>query len=42
MCRISLRENREISCSPSRSITGWAAQGRPGPQILAKHSPRLS
>jgi hypothetical protein len=31
MCRISLRENREISCSLSRSITGWAAQGRPGP-----------
>ena len=28
---VSLRENREISCSPSRSITGRAAQGRPGP-----------
>jgi hypothetical protein len=31
MCRISLRENREISCSPRQLITGWAAQGRPGP-----------
>ncbi len=27
----SLRENREISCSPARLITGRAAQGRPRP-----------
>jgi hypothetical protein len=24
----SMRENREVSCSPVRLITGWAAQGR--------------
>jgi hypothetical protein len=28
---VSLRENREVSCSPVRSITGRAAQGRPRP-----------
>jgi hypothetical protein len=27
----SLRENREISCSPVRVITGRAAQERPRP-----------
>jgi hypothetical protein len=27
----SLRENREISCSPARVITGRAAQERPRP-----------
>ncbi len=27
----SLRENREISCSPARGITGRAAQERPRP-----------
>jgi hypothetical protein len=28
---ISLRENREVPCSPARLITGRAAQGRPRP-----------
>jgi hypothetical protein len=28
---VSLRENREISCSPVRTITGQAAQERPRP-----------
>jgi hypothetical protein len=28
---VSLRENREVSCSPVRPITGRAAQGRPRP-----------
>ncbi len=28
----SMRENREIPCSPDRLITGRAAQGRPRPQ----------
>ena len=27
----SMRENREVPCSPARSITGQAAQGRPRP-----------
>jgi hypothetical protein len=29
---ISMHENREIPCSPVRSITGRAAQARPRPQ----------
>ena len=28
----SMRENREIPCSPARRITEWAAQGRSRPQ----------
>jgi hypothetical protein len=28
----SLRENREVSRSPARLITGQAARGRPRPQ----------
>ena len=28
---VSLRENREVSCSPVRLISGRAAQGRPRP-----------
>jgi len=29
---ISMRENREVPCSPAGLITGRAAQGRPRPQ----------
>jgi hypothetical protein len=28
---VFLRENREVSCSPVRLISGRAAQGRPRP-----------
>jgi len=28
---VFLRENREVSCSPVRPISGRAAQGRPRP-----------
>jgi len=31
MCGVSMRENREIPCSPAGSIALWDAQGRPRP-----------